>query len=1347
VAIGASAGGLEPLKILVGAIPPDVGVAWIVVQHLSPCHDTILHELLDVCTELPVKLLEHDEPIVPDRIVVAPPGYAVHIEGMRYTLEAINETGVRTPIDTCFTSLAAALGERAFCVILSGTGSDGTAGLRQIKTAGGIAFTQTARDARFPGMPDSARATGLVDYSLRPVDIPLRITEIVEHRAVLEDSGLIDRRKSEIEASLPAVLDALRANESGHDFTTYKPGTLVRRIERRMMLTRHRSVQGFLQTLECDDEERARLIQDFMIGVTRFFRDPEAFDALRLQVLANLAVHDPERARQIRIWVAGCSTGEEVYSIAMTMLGLLEETGSNATLQVFGTDIDAAALYQARQGSYPTASVEGVPDLLRKRWFVHHRDQLRATSLLRDCCVFARHDLISDPPFSHVDLISCRNLMIYLNGDAQRDVFHRLHYALNPEGALFLGSSETTSRTRELFHEIDSRYRLYRRDDDAHNSYSTLPVGRMPSVSISSRPPGVASRSALASHEDRPPADSARTPAARSTVPPLELRIERYFLRRAAPAFAAIDTRNHVVYMSEAMTRHVQPVAGTVSMELDALMSLQLARPARRLVNEVRQEAAAGKPGAICSLEVRLDAPLSSVRPDALGVHEARVIDETTLVRLRAHRMPEERDCVLLVIEPLDQPERLPSATGGGGDLQVETLEQELSRLRRDLDIALLENDNSQQDLRATNEQLLSMNVEMQSANEELETSREELQSINEELQTMNSELNENNQQLKRAHDDLKNLFEASETPTLFLDANLLVRGFTPQLQSLFAIRDADIGRPLTEVNARFSLDTIEADADEVFRTLKSCDREIEIDVTGEVFILRIRPYRTVDDRLEGLVMTFFDMSALVRQQRQLAENADDLERQYAELEILYDTTPVGLSLVDRELRWLRVNTELATIHGFDVEEHIGKRQDELVPDIDMNIAHLQRQVFATGETIRDLEVHGTTPAEPGSARDWIIDLYPVTAGDEVFAVGICVREVTGQKALQRDLQAYVDRLRMAVSIHPIHFHEIDEEGRLRFALSGHPVLPGEVDRGASLLEWLPEPARETVRAGLEQALVKGSGHRIDVELEQDGRVHTYDLSIEPSHVVEPSGSVPGSEVHEPADPGALLVWLDVTERKANESRAMLLLAELQHRVKNTLATVLAIVRFMARSATSVEAMRDELTDRLQAIARTHDLLTETDWQTTSIRELIELELAPYAERLPDVLECVGPAVNLRPREALALGMAIHELVTNSVKHGALSMGGGRITVTTGRSDRRIRLTWAERGVARRTVPPEHHGFGRFLLEQALPTQIEGTSELAFTPGEVHFSIEFPAYPLEGRIDAALAAAPDRDVR
>ena len=1276
VGVGASAGGLEALQALVGRISPDSGASYVVVQHLSPDHDSIMDQLLGARTTLPVVTIEDGARLAPDAIYVTPAGYEVTLRGGALRLhERVPSGGPRAPIDRFFRSLAEARGRDAYCVVLSGTGTDGTEGLKAVKAAGGFAVVQESADARFAGMPDSAAATGVVDFILRAEDIPARLDEIMDHRPSLDVEEERLALLAEIERRLPEFTTLLGRRHQ-HDFSGYKPGTLVRRIERRMALLRLCSAGSFLSRLEADHDEAQRLLQDFMIGVTRFFRDPEAFAALRDGVVAPLVEAEPDA---IRAWTPGCSTGEEAYSVAMLFLEAMRTSGARMPLQVFGTDIDLAALGQARDGLFRPGAVEGVPPELLERYFRREDKGWRAVPLLREACVFAPHNLIQDPPYSRLDLITCRNLLIYMSSELQRRVIPRFHFALDRGGALFLGPSEGLAGEDGLFDLVDKQARVFRRNDEAPVHYTPL-TDRSPRERR-----GFAQPAPRAAHEPRP---------GPSAEPSREKQAEHAYLTHHAKPFALVTSTGEVAYLSEAMTGFVRPARGEPSARIDAFLARELRAPVRGAIAEA---AGSGR---------------EAFAPDVVVPDEGR----GRLFDVSVSPVREAGDLFLLVLHPV----RL--RDGAAADASVEErqsedrflMERELAATRDQMLRLRDKHEQSAQEANSSHEELLAMNEELQSSNEEIETSREELQSINEELETVNAELSENNRRLVRANSDLKNLFESTDLATLFLDPSLCVRSFTPATAGLFGIKDRDVGRPIRDLSSRVDYPELEADAERVLRTLQVVEREVTVAATDETFILRMRPYHTTDDRLDGFVLAFYDITERKRHERQLARNERQLARQYGELETLYDTTPVGLSLMDRELRWLRINQRLAEINGFSVEAHIGRRQDELIPDIDGRIAEAQRKVFETGEGVGGIRVEGYTPKDPTRLRHWVVDYYPVVSDGEVFACGTCVREVTEEHALTRDLAESEARLRQTVTRNPIHFVQLDGRGEIVWAQGGLPGLPGASVEEAS--EGFGPELGALIGRHVDELRGGGAPRVFDATLPLPDGARTFQVNL------DRFGADHGPDGH-------TLVFTDVTERRALEDRQAILLSELQHRVKNTLATVAAISRFLVRGAETPADHQRRLDDRLRAISRSHDLLTAADWRGSSLRDIVEAEAAAHADGSGGRIR-VGPRdVTVAPREAVSMGMAIHELMTNAAKHGALSAEEGWIEIgmaEDGAGGPR-RLVWKERGGPPVTPPGERTGFGTFLIEKVLAADLQGRAGIEFEPDGLRCTIELPA--------------------
>ncbi len=569
VGIGASAGGLEALKTMIGSTAPHTGAAYVIVQHLAPDQKSILHELLQAQTDIPVAQIRDGERIEANHFYVVPPGNVATVENNRLKL-TVRDThdAQHRPIDTFFASLAAARGRDAYCVVLSGTGSDGSAGLKEVKSAGGFALVQESKGARFPGMPDSAVATGLVDFILPAERIAGRLDEIIQHRLALnkgDDSSILKR---EVQAALPRFATRL-VKVVRNDFSDYKPGTLVRRIERRMTVLRTTDVERFIKIL--DDEKEAHILaQEFLIGVTQFFMDPKAFEALRSLVIDPML---ETTEGTIRVWVPGCSTGEEAYSLAMLIIEEMGNRKDRRVVQVFGTDIDTPSLVAARYGLFSANSVEKLSDVRRNRFFQLENGHYRAIPKLREARVFAPHNLLQDPPFSRLDLISCRNLLIYLSSNLQKQVIPRFHFSLRGNGLLFLGPSVGLAGEEGLFDVVDKTHRIFRKNAEARTSHSAL-------LDAPRRP-----RALPKERMGEVPQLNASLDLSR------EASVQRHFLRNYAAPFALLSRGGEVLYLSEKMTGFVRPSQGASSTMLDAYLASELRLPVRNALSEAERPA------------------------------------------------------------------------------------------------------------------------------------------------------------------------------------------------------------------------------------------------------------------------------------------------------------------------------------------------------------------------------------------------------------------------------------------------------------------------------------------------------------------------------------------------------------------------------------------------------------------------------------------------------------------------------------------------------------------------------------------------------------------------------------
>ena len=1146
---------------------------------------------------------------------------------------------------------------------------------------------QESGGARFPGMPDSAVATGMVDLVLPIREIAPRLQEILCQRAAQRREASSGDLQGAIEAALPRIARRL-AEVTGHDFSEYKSGTMIRRIERRMVLLRTGDVDEYVRTVEGDEEEAAILGQEFLIGVTRFFRDPEAFEALLRHAIGPI-LDRGERA--VRAWVPGCATGEEVYSVAILFLEEMRRRRDARALQVFGTDIDAHALLAARHGAFGAASFEDMPQGRRDAFFQPAEGGYRARPELREVCVFAPHNLLQDPPFSRLDLISCRNMLIYLKPSLQEKVFPRFHFSLRPGGMLLLGPSEGLAGNDDLFETVDKTSRLFRRKESGRAGYSSL----------SELPPRSPGSVRLPGPAPVPPAVGERA---------REVAAERAFLREHAAPFAVVTPRGEVQYLSHSMTRFVRPAQGVPSNSIDAYLAGALRVPVRAALGDA---VASGSPARVDGVIVPVDG--------------GQLMFDVLL-----SPMPGEGGDLLLTLREVRSAdaEAIGEAVEGRDVTDRDMLEQENVRLRRQLAATLVEHETSGQQLKSTNEELMSMNEELQSSNEELETSREELQSINEELETVNAELRENNRQLMRANSDLKNLFESTDIAVLFLDRAFSVRSFTPATAEIFGIRARDVGRPIFDLASRIDYPELRGDAADVDADLQPVEREVRIPSTDETFLLRMRPYRTTDDRIDGYVLSFFAITNRKRAEETLRRNERDLARQYAELENLYDTTPVGLSLMSRDMKWLRINARLAEINGFPVEDHVGKGFHDLMPGLAGDLEADYTRVFETGEPVLDRELDLRLPSSPDALRHFVVDLYPVFVEGRVYAVGACVREVTRERRLIAQISENETRMKRLFDASPVNItlyegpdHVITYENpENRRTLMGRPVV------GKRLRDALPEVAVQGVverfdRAYAEGRAVTAAEFRVDIDRPDRKGSSTlwFNQTIEPDR--DASGRVTG----------LVSFAYDVTEQVAarqeierQNAHQRLLLGELQHRVKNTLATIRAISKMLLHGAPDARTYQDRLGRRLAAIARTHDLLTDADWSSVTFDQVAMGEARPYAGEEPGRIEITGDPLVLTSRQATSLGMALHEMMTNAAKYGALSNAAGTVAIDVEVRGGRATITWIERGGPPVTPPPEGAGgFGTIVLERVLTSDLSAQVEPDYAPEGLRYSISF----------------------
>jgi len=821
VGLGASAGGLQPLEQFLSHVPTSSGLAYVVVQHLDPTHKAMLTDLLQRATSMPVREVTATMRVEPNAVYVISPNTELTVKGGLLRLAEPSEPrGMRLPIDVLFCSLAGEQGARAIGVVLSGMGSDGTLGLQAIKTQGGLTLAQEPHSAQFDSMPKSAIAAGAADVVALASELPKRILQVIgaQPNATAPAQGAGDGATG----ALDSILESLRAR-SRHDLTLYKPSTLRRRIERRMAIHGVKRMGEYAAFLRKNPSELDLLFKEMLIGVTSFFRDPEAWDELGSVVLPELfsrAAPD----RRFRAWVAGCSTGEEAFSLAMLFTEARERLVGTAaaTLQIFATDLNADAVAFARRGRYPASIAADVSRERLDRFFRTQGDGYVIDPGLRERVLFAQHDVIMDPPFTRLDLLLCRNLLIYFNATLQKRLLPLFHYSLLPGGVLMLGASETVGPAQNLFPPLSSKSRLYRHGPDAASVGAIdFPIVRR----VSARAP------------------AQELPLSHQTFPTTNVQTlaDQLLLQKFSPAAVLVNELGDILHISGHTGQYLEPAAGKANWNIHVMahpaIRTQLAVALRRTVKE------------------RTAVEIRGLRMDGNVTHQLDITVE-------AIEEPKAlQDMVMVVFREVAAPIADKSRRKKRAGTIDPAIAAELMRCQEELKALREAMRASEEERQAAIEELQSTNEELQSANEELTTSKEESQSMNEELQTINVELQSKLDDLALAQSDMQNLLNSTDIATLFLDKDLNVRRFTEQIKRIINLRDADIGRPLSDLTTTLNYPELDADAKDTLRTLAFSEKEISTS-DARWFKVRIMPYRTVANVIQGAVITFVDITA-----------------------------------------------------------------------------------------------------------------------------------------------------------------------------------------------------------------------------------------------------------------------------------------------------------------------------------------------------------------------------------------------------------------------------------------------------------------------------------------------------
>ena len=832
VGIGASAGGLEAFEQFLGNVPENSGMAYVIIQHLDPVQKGMLPELLQRVTKMKVFQAKDRMAVVQNCVYVIPPNKSMSIsKGVLHLSETVEVKGLRLPVDFFLRSLADDRQERSVGVILSGMGSDGSSGVRAIKERNGFVMVQDPATAKFDSMPRNAIDAVLVDIVAPANDLPERLRDFFKHVPLLQSDP---EKEIQDKSSLEKIIIILRIH-TGNDFSLYKKNTMYRRIERRMAVHKMDTIAAYAHFLQENSTETTILFKELLIGVTNFFRDPAVWEKLEEEILPTL-IAQQEVGAILRAWIPGCSTGEEAYSMAIVFKETLEKVHPHGdiSLQIFATDLDNEAIEIARKGTYPENIANDVSQNRLRRFFNKTRDGYRVNAEIREMIVFAQHNLVMHPPFTRLDILSCRNLLIYMDAELQKKLIGLFYYSINPEGIMLLGSSETIGTQNQYFETEDAKLKLYKRS--ATNLKHALM--NFPSSFSQAKP---------IHKETHAPADLSQN---------IEMLANQLLLQHFSPPGVLVNEEGDIIYISGRTGKYLEPAVGKANLNIFAMLREGL-----------RKDFPAAFHQAISTKETVV---LHNIKVGTNG--DSQVLH----VNIQWIEKPEPLNGMVMIIfrDVADFSTVKPKAKNEKKTLSIlqqSDLEEELNNTREEMQKTFEEMQTSQEELKSTNEELQSTNEELQSTNEELTSSKEEMQSLNEELQTVNTELQTKVDDFTRVNNDMKNLLNSTEIATLFLDKELNIRRFTNQATKIFKLIKSDIGRPFTDLVSDLIYNDLATDAHEVLKTLSFIKKQVPTK-DGRWFSIRIMPYRTFDDRIDGLVITFFNITDMKQLEAELHE-------------------------------------------------------------------------------------------------------------------------------------------------------------------------------------------------------------------------------------------------------------------------------------------------------------------------------------------------------------------------------------------------------------------------------------------------------------------------------------------
>ena len=1271
VGMGASAGGIEAFSKFFDAMPNDSGAAFVLVLHLDPTRESQMARVLAAHTAMPVVQVEDQMQIQCNHVyVIAPDRDLTVTGGVLHLIKPAERRGHRHPVDVLFRSLAADQGERVIAVVLSGTGSNGTDGLKEVRAAGGLILVQDPETAKFDGMPRSAIAAGMADHVLAPEAMPAVLGKYFRNEYIAEPKGG-ETSETNSQHLIDQVLTVVRTR-TGHNFNTYRRSTLQRRIQRRLSLRNIVSLDDYLTELRTDPDEAALLVKDLLINVTSFFRDADAWKAL-CEIVITPLVTGSETGSTIRAWVPGCSTGEEAYTVAMLIAEQATLAGKTFDVKIFATDAREDNLQTAREGVYPTAAVTGLDATRKRRFFDASEATYKVKKDLRATVVFAPQNLLSDPPFSHLDLVTCRNLLIYLEPEAQQGIIALFHFALEQGGAMMLGNTETVGRHSGVFEALSKKWRIYKRLGATRLDIVNFPVLR---GQPSRQTPEQQTTIVQSPDQNLPAGDLAR----------------RALLERFAPAAVLIDAAGRVVYFHGSTGAYLEQPTGEPSSDVFHMAREGLVTKLRSAVRKARDQ----------SGDVSFEAKLRHSSGHRTVMVTASPISGSGKGHVLISFAPLIGGAVHAV--PI-QPEN-PS--------QEADLRDELATVRSELQNTIEHLETANEELKAANEEATSMNEELQSTNEELETSKEEMQSFNEELHTVNGQLHSNVRELEDSTNDLNNLLAGTDTATLFLDDKFCIKWFTPSLRELLDLLPTDIGRPLDHFALKFRDDNLLSDAERVLHKLQVLETEVS-GIDGRWHMRRMLPYRTLDNHIAGIVITFFDVT-----DARAARLASTEARIYAQA--IVETVRQPLLVMDDALNVVSINPAFVTLFRVSEAEEIGQSVFDLAKG-GWNLPQL-RDLLA--KLVLDAQPFNDAPLDQSfpliGLRHLLINGRKLLReGGRQSLILLAIEDVTDRRraeAVSRQLAAIVDSSRDAII-------SIDADGLIDSWNPGAETIYGfaAADMIGKPMSALNDPAQP---GALPDCLVlfRGSAQALHYEMPRiraDGTAVW--VSVTESPLLDSLGALVG----------ASSIARDITDRRHAEHHREILMGELNHRVKNSLAVVQALASQTLRGDISLPDARVAFSERLRALARAHDLLVKTNWMGTDLASVIDATINPHRSRQSQ-FSIAGPYVALKSQIAVTFGLALHELCTNAAKYGALSVPEGRVdiawTVSGPADNARLWWQWTESG-GPAVKAPVRKGFGSTLIEQVLPMELFGEMSVTYPDTGVVWVLQSPVPGLD----------------